>query len=82
MTLIAQNKTYPFKKSILDQLEGLDADIKALNEQVRNHTQRLEITSSHLMMGLMMVSVSASLLLLTRHALELWLVYHPTGALL
>lgn len=81
MTWITQN-TYGFKQSILDQLEQLDADIRDLNDHVSRQSQRLDIFSSNLMMGLFMVSVSASLLLLARHALELWLVYHPTGALM
>ena len=81
MTWITQN-TYGFKQSILDQFEQLDADVRDLNDQVARQSQRLEFLSSNLMMGLFIVSVSASLLLLTRHALELWLVYHPTGALL
>jgi hypothetical protein len=81
MTWITQN-TYGFKQSILVQFEQLDADIRDLNNYVTRQGQRLEILSSNLMLGLFMVSVSASLLLLTRYALELWLVYHPTGALL
>ena len=81
MTWITQN-TYGFKQSILDQFEQLDADVRDLNDQVARQSQRLEFLSSNLMLGLFIVSVSASLLLLTRHALELWLVYHPTGALL
>lgn len=81
MTWITQN-THGFKQSILDQFEQLDADIRDLNDHVSQQSQRLELFTSNLMMGLFIVSVSASLLLLTRHALELWLVYHPTGVLL
>ncbi|WP_299411207.1 hypothetical protein [Acaryochloris sp. IP29b_bin.148] len=81
MTWITQN-TYGFKQSILDQFEQLDADIRDLNNHVSQQSQRLELLSSNLVMGLFIVSVSTSLLLLTRYALELWLVYHPTGALL
>ncbi|MGR3276446.1 hypothetical protein HRE53_15135 [Acaryochloris sp. 'Moss Beach'] len=81
MTWITQN-TYAFKQSILDQFEQLDTDIRDLNDHVSQQSQGLELFTSNLMMGLFIVSVSASLLLLTRHALELWLVYHPTGVLL